>query len=169
MVGKKPNKLPTPLTNRTIVMGGEGAEVPHTEEKHGLQERRWGLSRSVEIPLQTSGKGFGGLDTSKRSTQPRLGQAWALWARCLQQAPPGSSPGPACCSLEARDGAPSALPLCPGWAVPPSGAVGHRRVQRWTRCDTHSFNCTYTKEGEAVGLLREGSRGCCCRQWWVPR
>lgn len=61
MVGKKPNKLPTPLTNRTIVMGGEGAEVPHTEEKHGLQERRWGLSRSVEIPLQTSGKGVWGL------------------------------------------------------------------------------------------------------------
>lgn len=111
----------------------------------------------------------GGLGTSRRSTQPRLGQAWHFRARCLQQAPPGSSPGPACCSLEARDGAPSALPLCPGWALPPSGAVGHGRVQHWRRCDTHGFNCTYTKEGEAVGLLREGSRGCCCRQWWVPR
>lgn len=28
MVGKKPNKLPTPLTNRTIVMGGGGGKGP---------------------------------------------------------------------------------------------------------------------------------------------
>lgn len=82
--------------------------------------------------------------------------------------------GPAACSRSLwawRPVQPAALwklevvPLLPspypGRAVPPSRAAEQGRAQLWRRCDTHSFNCTYTKEWEAVGLLGEGSRGCC--------
>lgn len=120
-----------------------------------------GLSRSVEIPLQTSGKGFGGLDTSKRSTQPPAGAGGAPWARCLQQAPPGLR-----LAQPAALWKPEMVPLLPSPSVQagqcPLLGAGAQEVQRWTRCDTHSFNCTYTKEGEAVGVTEGGVPGCCC-------
>lgn len=106
-----------------------------------------GLSRSVEIPLQTSGK-------------------WGLgaWIQAAEHPAPagaggGTGPLPAAGPFRAlRPAQPAALwkpemvPFCPPplsrLGSAPSGAVGHRRVQRQTRCDTHSFNCTYTKEGK---------------------
>lgn len=40
------------------------------------------------------------------------------------------------------------------FTICPSLGCGARRTQLWRRCDTHSFNCTYTKKGEQWD--------CCC-------
>lgn len=40
------------------------------------------------------------------------------------------------------------------FTICPSLDCGARRTQLWRRCDTHSFNCTYTKKGEQWD--------CCC-------
>lgn len=90
------------------------------------------------------------LGPAARSRPPGLrhqAQPTALWK--LEAVPPAAFP-------RARLPSPE-----PGRAVPPSRAVGQGRTQLWRRCDTHGFNCTYTKEEGAVGLLGKGSRGCC--------
>lgn len=112
----------------------------------------------MEIPLQTSGRGFGAWIQAAEHQPTAAGQAWALWAPLPAAGPSGLFAGPACCSLEARNGAPSASPSvqagqCPFWGC------GAQEVQALDKIDTHSFNCTYTKEGEAVGLLGRGPAG----------
>lgn len=41
------------------------------------------------------------------------------------------------------------------FTICPSLGCGARRAQLWRRCNTHSFNCTYTKKGEQWGTAAD--------------
>lgn len=117
MVGKKPNKLLTPLRRHSLITIVTGVGALHGGEA-------------------SLGAGFG----HKLMGRKAQGEASGLEHRALQPA--------GCSSLEAGGQGPS--PYAPLWGC------RARRTQLWRRCNTHSFNCTYTKKGEQWGTAADG-------------
>lgn len=101
---------------------------------HGTEEKRVSRRRFHYKPAAQRAQGAG----PRMCGAPSTGRAGAGTSR------PCSSP----------------LLFFGSWKPRPPLSRGHgaREAQLWRRCNTHSFNCTYTKKGEAVGLLGVG--GC---------
>lgn len=88
MVGKKPNKLPTPLRRHSPiakVMWGAGQGVYVRRTAQGMEKHRGSITNRRE----GLGQDLGVLDLSQQS--PSLCGCGHLWAHCPQQAPRSSA------------------------------------------------------------------------------
>lgn len=156
MVGKKPNKLPTPLG---------GAHKSHNS--HGGQgrtaRRRSGVSakgRSEEVPSQTSsgeGPGSGGLGSERAEPPaPRAGAA--------RHPPPAAGPWAPAPTRPPLFGSWRRRPRCPprsqaGGA--PSRAAGRGRAQLREDATPTALIALKRRREKRWGCRRRGPGGCC--------
>lgn len=123
MVGKKPNKLLTPLKRHSLITIVTGSGALHGGEASlgaGFRHKLLGWKAQGE-------RGLGSGAPGPAASRMLLFGSWR--------------PGP--------------------FTICPSLGCGARRTQLWRRCNTHSFNCTYTKKGEQWGTAADsgGSQG----------
>lgn len=119
MVGKKPNKLLTPLKRHSLITIVTG--VGGTARRRSISGSRF---PSQADGVEGAGRGLGSGAPGPAASRMLLFGSWR--------------PGP--------------------FTICPSLGCGARRTQLWRRCNTHSFNCTYTKKGEQWGTAAD-SRG----------